>query len=458
VKNTLSRPNGSQGRATGRLFFTALSVLQLAIIFACREQISVTPTLAVLLLAISSGGAMLAKLAVAQGERTPAIIALSFSLFLLLIPAALQTAAGVYPFYRRTYPESSTLAAAVICFSFLLSSAASYIYFRPKPVGQTTASRRLSITNSYVVLLALAAICALGIATIGVTNLLARRDTFTYVEQTPVQIAFRALVGYASFCGLALSIILYKGLKSPLHVIFIFISATLFLTLNNPVNVARFGFLSLTIALLFVATNPEKLSFKASIIAAFAIGQSTIFPVLNYVSRGARGAEAIINPIKYYTYSGDFDGFQSVVNAYEMVAGQGVSFGRRLLSAILVFIPRSVWEGKEAPTGVDAAAYAGYAFTNISMPLPGEAIADFGWFGILPFAVFLGWAVARFERDAELSRKQGHLVSLLPVAIFAGSLPIVLRGSLLAVAAPVALGLLLSLAVARFATSTPARA
>lgn len=81
---------------------------------------------------------------------------------------------------------------------------------------------------------------------------------------------------------------------------------------------------------------------------------------MSAIARGDPETAFELSPFEYYVTSGDFDGLQSTINVVAMHDGKGGKEGLNLLSAILFFVPRSVWpEG----TGWEAGVYEGYPLT-----------------------------------------------------------------------------------------------
>jgi len=97
--------------------------------------------------------------------------------------------------------------------------------------------------------------------------------------------------------------------------------------------------------------------------------------------------------------SGDFDGFQQIVNTIALVEGQGHSGGRYLISAVGFFVPRSLWPAKAQPAAFEVSQSAGYWFNNLSLPFHAEIYLEFGLIGVIIASVALG-AIARRSDDA----------------------------------------------------------
>lgn len=85
-----------------------------------------------------------------------------------------------------------------------------------------------------------------------------------------------------------------------------------------------------------------------------------------------------------------------------MAHSQGFSFGENLVSALLFFFPRALWESKMSNSGEILGEFLtntyGMWFTNISCPLIGELYWAGGVPAVIIGAVFLGYLFSKIER------------------------------------------------------------
>jgi hypothetical protein len=93
----------------------------------------------------------------------------------------------------------------------------------------------------------------------------------------------------------------------------------------------------------------------------------------------------------------DFDGFQQVINSVAYVRDTGHSDGHYVLSALLFFVPRSLWASKATPASIDVATHRGYAFTNLSLPLDAELFIDFGAVVMILILLTAGTVLGRMD-------------------------------------------------------------
>ena len=100
------------------------------------------------------------------------------------------------------------------------------------------------------------------------------------------------------------------------------------------------------------------------------------------------------------------------------------------------YVPRSFWHGKQEATGSMAAEAAGYTFTRISMPLPGELYSDGGFLAVTLGMFFWGYLVQRLDRTFRgfglWHARMRPIHSMLAILLTA-FMPILMRGSLLSV-------------------------
>ena len=90
-----------------------------------------------------------------------------------------------------------------------------------------------------------------------------------------------------------------------------------------------------------------------------------------------------------------YDAFANIMATLEYVTHHGFSFGYQLLSALLFFIPRSIWSSKPVSTGEVVGDYLvdkhNFEFNNLSNPLVSEGFINFGFIGVLLMALVLSY-------------------------------------------------------------------
>ena len=128
----------------------------------------------------------------------------------------------------------------------------------------------------------------------------------------------------------------------------------------------------------------------------------------------------------------DFDAFSMLARALLYVDAHGIAYGVQIISALLCFVPRNAWFifDKSIATGEIVAVSQDAYYTNLAMPLMGEAFVDLSYVGV--FLVAMGFAYASCFLDAKAERGESGSISFIslfyPLLIFLTIY--VLRGAL----------------------------
>lgn len=92
----------------------------------------------------------------------------------------------------------------------------------------------------------------------------------------------------------------------------------------------------------------------------------------------------------------DYDAYSNIIATNLYVDSFGITYGKQLLGTLLFFIPRSMWVTKPLSTGDLVGNYLmssyGMWFNNISNPIISEGFINFGYLGIIAFAIILAFS------------------------------------------------------------------
>ena len=95
-----------------------------------------------------------------------------------------------------------------------------------------------------------------------------------------------------------------------------------------------------------------------------------------------------------------YDAFINITATIDYVKYEGFSYGNQLLSGLLFFIPRSLWEAKPITTGKlvgeHLIEYHDFHYSNLSNPLVSEGYINFGVFGVILMAIVLAITCIKF--------------------------------------------------------------
>jgi hypothetical protein len=123
----------------------------------------------------------------------------------------------------------------------------------------------------------------------------------------------------------------------------------------------------------------------------------------------------------------DFDAHQCFMITIDYVSSRGLSLGMNLLSAILCFVPRTIWPGKWQPSGRIMFETYGASWTNVSCPIYAEFYFAFGVVGLLALTILLALAIRYVEESYERWDLfgQGICIILIGMTIY------IMRGAML---------------------------
>ena len=116
----------------------------------------------------------------------------------------------------------------------------------------------------------------------------------------------------------------------------------------------------------------------------------------------------------------NYDAHNMFISVRQYTQFFGFSYGRQLLGALLFFVPRTIWPGKPIGTGamVISSLYRS-SFTNVSMPLIGEAYVNFGVIGIVLFALAIGTASSYLDKKYWMCQSKIQTINIIyPFAVF----------------------------------------
>lgn len=227
--------------------------------------------------------------------------------------------------------------------------------------------------------------------------------------------------------------------KIPLVTLGVFISALMLNTIiNSPLSLPRFWIFGFVISLIWIVAPYFHKVWRCVFVVGMTVMQFTVFPLYSQLTRSVGGVDFNLDAIRQYLHHGDFDGFQSIVNVTLYIQNSGFELGRNLISVVLFFVPRTIWN-KAEPLGMAASDFMGYEYTNLSAPIYAELYADFGLFSLVFGMSIVGfWMSLLDEYYDGLIQTKRFGVGVLLTGVFAGYLIILLRGSLLGVVPAVA--------------------
>lgn len=151
-----------------------------------------------------------------------------------------------------------------------------------------------------------------------------------------------------------------------------------------PVFRQKIGFFPIFFLLAFLVFFPASNAFRAN---DFSL--STLLEAI---------ASAIVRVDKGFL-SEDYDAYSMLYRAWSYVSTSGITFGYQLIGVLFFFIPRSIWPSKPVGSGYTIAKSQHQVFLNLSCPLPGEGLINFGLIGLMAFSIIGSYLVCKVDES-----------------------------------------------------------
>ncbi len=202
---------------------------------------------------------------------------------------------------------------------------------------------------------------------------------------------------------------------------------------NFPLAVPRYWAATFYIALLLICVarylSKRIYWFRICLVGSILI----VFPLLSIVRYSKDEITHRFNGIRdvfslSFSY-GDFDAYASFCSTINYVHEHGITWGKQLLTVLLFFIPRSIWNNKSVGSGALVNQLKGSDFTNFCSPIFAEGYINFGVIGAVLFIALLAWLLTRYDQYYWYENRGNFPIIFYPVAI--GMCFFMLRGDLL---------------------------
>jgi hypothetical protein len=271
----------------------------------------------------------------------------------------------------------------------------------------------------------------------GLDNVLADRYSRVSPEElTPIATACLALQSIACL----LACVCMKGKpRSPFGSWFLkfwlcVLSVVLLLVAQNPYNSARFMLLITYVPILLVLCS-GRIRVSMFYPAALA-GLLVLMPILNFTSRFGMSISAALEQINISEYIFKvpyLDVFDTLVYEVRYMQSTELFWGGKTLGALLFFVPRAIWTGKETLIGKDMGAQLvdlkAAGTDNLSLFFAGEFYADWGLLGVAIGAFVVALLLTIFGLKRKITVNGLDLRSFIVMA----AAPIIIRGPIAAV-------------------------
>lgn len=332
-----------------------------------------------------------------------------------------QYASGYYPWGYRYSENNMHIAQMCIIlwdFIYLFSYSrkrvlpATSMYLRKKVCDYVTCEKHL-LSGNMITVFALALVSfSLLVQLIGMEGLFFRQENVLDIEDSLVNFLTHKTLSALPCMICALFVTVNRKKTTVWRTIAVVVTGVITLCANFPTSTTRYWMGTIFIGLVYHVAFKRKNSriFDYAILFVLMVA-FPFFQLFKWYSL----SEVFT---KGFAYNGmiqsfnnvDFDAFSMLVRTIEYVQEEGFEYGTQLLNIIFFWIPRSLWPGKPLVTSVVVATAQNQTFTNLSMPLLGEAYINFGFVGIVVFAFFFGRLVAvldntywKYATDGQIS-------------------------------------------------------
>lgn len=201
-----------------------------------------------------------------------------------------------------------------------------------------------------------------------------------------------------------------------------------------PTRLSRYMIAVVYLGLLLLCSNWIKR--KSHFFWIYLLSFLIIFPLLENFRYKTLAEVNILDSLKYlFTnffrgYLGaHYDAYSMLCSVLKYLGEYGSTYCHQLLGVFLFFIPRNIWKTKPFGSGYMISKALHYSFNNVSCPLIGEFLINFGYVGVIIGAIIFGYIVKTCDRYFSDINKSGirHSEYCIIIAFMA----FILRGDLL---------------------------
>lgn len=229
---------------------------------------------------------------------------------------------------------------------------------------------------------------------IGIGNLMSRATSWHQLSSnSSIQLLLENIMQAAMYFSVI--IVISLNTQNKRYKLINILMVVLLLISYPPTGMARYAAAAIYLGL--ILTVLPKFRRKSWFIILFMGAYMIILPFLNafrYVSfENVDIGKVMVHTFDNFSITwieGDYDAYVMFTLAIEYVKKNGITWMHQFLGAILFWIPRSIWPEKPIGSGAFMAGKLNWTFTNLSCPLPGEAILNLGILGIIIFSIMLG--------------------------------------------------------------------
>ena len=370
-----------------------------------------------------------------------------FLIWHLLIPGAIQWSTDRFFWKPDSYSDDdATIAVVIILVAVLGLELGFKLFSEIKTTGRQREWRQPLLSNLSIVVFIIISFVSLyiSVSRFGTEFIFAPRGAIdnlidlTTTEQYE-EFVFLSIPRAMAFCTFAIALLNMVILRQARQqIVFAYVGCLIlfipYIALNFPTSMARFVMMGQLIILIYIMFFFKTRYLNIVYILSYPLALYTLLPFLGVFGRYQElefdaAYKALLSGIRDSVYAGDYADFEMTMIAVQYVASEGIRMGQQTLAALLFFLPRSIATFKADPTNYVLADFAKFEFRNISSPFFAEFYIDFWLPGAFMGSFLFAFAAKNLQRRI---RPNYGFYALPPMALLA-YLPIILRGSFLAV-------------------------
>lgn len=372
-----------------------------------------------------------------------------FLLFFIALPALLQVGKRSFPWFAALQPIHICSAFGVLAVSHIALHIGFILHSRQK--GKSESNTHSYLDNKKTVFYSrwawsIAIVSTLFAAIAGPSNLLVARFELADAELGGMSLQFLFMCRSLSLLAMVMIIFLIKNTTSKLikrqNVYALLVFIPIFLVINYLPALPRFILFGIFIAISTLFINYFSPKIKVLVAVASVLILFVVFPTIKSLGEGELDTTGLAQrtdtgAISNYLMRVDFDAFMQITSTVQYYSNDigPIRYGENFLGVALFFVPRAIWPSKPIDTGEIVSTGLGFLYTNVSSPLPAEALMGFGLVGPAVVFFMLAWFVSGVEGKANsLGQTSPKASSFFLYAITMGFIVIIMRGALNGVA------------------------
>lgn len=326
----------------------------------------------------------------------------SFCLLFFFFAAIVQYTNGIFPWIYHRDDEVLFFSNVILFIWTICVLVGSHARFLKLDLLRKYLSRDIYVENiSGLSLIILAGIAAWRVASIDIIHLLSRKTSgYIISDNSSLALVLDHSIEAIAYFSTLFFIYSCKNKVGKKH--FVFVSVLLLLIAYPPSGVARYEAAAIYLGIFLSCSSYIKKSKVFCFL--FLGGFFLVLPFLNAFRNTAfdnvslsQVVGNIINNLPYLWLAGDYDAYTMLTLATDYIENYGVTWGYQFLGAVFFWIPRHLWIDKPIGSGAEIANSLGWNFTNLSCPLPSEALINFSIIGVIVFGFFLGVIIKFFD-------------------------------------------------------------